>query len=266
MLNPFYRLYELAGSAPGWCRQLLTVNETNAIAPEEVEVLRSELSKADFAQELLCDWSAAVRGAYFGEEMTDAEKSGRITACPYDKTKAVHTSWDIGFSDLTVIWYWQLDGAAVRAIRCDAFEQTALPDILHHVRQLPYQKWGRHFGPHDLKVTEFGSGRSRLEIAQSLGFTFTLAPNQPVRDGIEALRSLIPQMSFDRVACREGIEALKLYRTERDEVKQVYKLSPLHDWTSHYADSARYFALCYRAGLDDSVRKLDFSKRDRLVI
>ena len=263
--NLFWRLWERAPSLPDWCRQMLIATDTTAIDPAELEQMRTEMRKSDFAQEMLCDWHAAIRGAFYGDEMTAAEAQGRIGNVPHDKSLQVHTSWDLGYDDLTVVWCWQLMGAKICALECMAFEQTALPDIIEHLSKKPY-RYGKHFGPHDLKVHEFGSGRTRYEIAQSLGFHFTVAPKWPIRDGIEATRSLLSRMWFDRTLCREGIEALRLYRTEYNEITRVYCLTPLHSWESDYADAVRYFAICFQEGLDARSQPLDYSRLDRMVV
>ena len=51
---------------------------------------------------------------------------------------------------------------------------------------------------------------------------------------------------FDKTKCRDGIEALRMYRREYDHKRQELKVHPLHDWTSHYADAFRYFAVGHR--------------------
>jgi hypothetical protein len=48
--------------------------------------------------------------------------------------------------------------------------------------------------------------------------------------------------------CRKGIEALKLFRTEWDQDKRVFKRKALHDWTSHAADAFAYLALTLDSG------------------
>jgi hypothetical protein len=40
-----------------------------------------------------------------------------------------------------------------------------------------------------------------------------------------------------------GIDALKLYRAQYDDKLQALRPRPVHDWTSHAADSFRYLAL-----------------------
>jgi hypothetical protein len=48
---------------------------------------------------------------------------------------------------------------------------------------------------------------------------------------------------FDAEKCARGIDALKLYRAQYDDKLQALRPRPVHDWTSHAADSFRYLAL-----------------------
>ena len=242
MANQFYELYRDAEGLEDWYRALLTVNDTSALDPAEIEALRREMQPEEFAQELMCDWSAAIRGAFFGKEMAEAERSGRVGEVPHDPTLPVHTSWDLGFSDLTVIWFLQVGAAQVRAIGCRAYQSTALPDIARDLRSMPYL-WGEHYLPHDAQVRELGSGKSRVEILQSLGISPKVVPLHSLQDGIEATRTLLPRMYFDRKGCGDGVEALKTYRTEWDDTNRVFRKQPLHSWESHYADALRSFAM-----------------------
>jgi hypothetical protein len=49
--------------------------------------------------------------------------------------------------------------------------------------------------------------------------------------------------------CEEGISALEQYRREWDDEKKAFRASPLHDWTSNYADSFRYLAQGWKPAL-----------------
>ena len=241
-LNLFYELYREAEGLSDWYTKTLKYTDTKSLSDEEIEALRKELTSAEFEQELNCSWQAAIRGAYYGEQMTEAEETGRVTNVPYDPTIQVITSWDLGVNDATVVWFWQVHGAEIRAIDCRAYQGTGLPDIIWDLQQLPYN-YSQHIGPHDLNVKELGSGLTRLEIAQNLGVTFDVAPKMPVIDGINAFRALIPRIWFDREKCNNGIEALKQYRTEYDERKGIFRNTPYHGPESDYADAARYFAV-----------------------
>jgi phage terminase large subunit len=56
----------------------------------------------------------------------------------------------------------------------------------------------------------------------------------------------LPRCWFDKERCKDGIEALRLYQREWDEDRKCFKEKPLHDYTSHTADAARYLALVWR--------------------
>jgi hypothetical protein len=245
--NLFAELYELAAVTPNWTRTLLTVNDTNAVDADEIEQVRQEISQSAFEQEYLCSFDAAIRGAYFGTEMAQAEKDGRIGKIPYDPALPVDTSWDIGIADLTVVAFWQtLRTGEARMINCKAFQNTGLPEIKKELDGLPYT-YGAHYAPHDIKVREWGgSGQSRLETARQLGINYRVVRNIPLRDGIEATRVLLPRVWFDREHCFDCIEALKLYRADYQDEREVFSLTPLRDWTTHYADAVRMYAVGYR--------------------
>ena len=57
------------------------------------------------------------------------------------------------------------------------------------------------------------------------------------------MRSLLPKCWFDADRCAKGVEALKLYRSDYDEKHGVMRPRPIHDWTSHCADSFRMAAI-----------------------
>ena len=263
MSNEFYRMYELAGEHPDdWYRRTVTVEESGYVSEKELEVIRKQMSPEEFEQEFMCSWSAAIKGAYYAAQMHEAEDEGRITTVPYDENYPVHTSWDLGVKDATVVWYMQEVGSQVRAIRCEAFQGMKLADIVRQVGSHRYI-FGEHIAPHDIGVRELGHG-SRLKQARALGINFKVAPKLSVMSGVNQVRNLIPRMVFDREACRDGIEALKNYRTEYNEKRQVFSTAPLHDWASDYADSLRYFAVTKRGG--GMQRELDYSNLDRAVI
>lgn len=58
-INLFSELYYKALADSDWYVARYTVNDTDALDPAEVEKMRREMSDAEFAQEMLCDFSAA---------------------------------------------------------------------------------------------------------------------------------------------------------------------------------------------------------------
>jgi hypothetical protein len=69
--------------------------------------------------------------------------------------------------------------------------------------------------PHDAQARELGTGKSRLEVLESLGLrNITLAPMHRLEDGINAVRMCIPKCWFDEGKCQRGLDALMLYRSD----------------------------------------------------
>ena len=104
----------------------------------------------------------------------------------------------------------------------------------------------RDLVPHDARVREWGSGRSRLETLRMLGRKPRLVPAHALQDGINAARRTIPLARFDAARCQRGIDALKSYQAEWSEELRTFKKTPLHDWASHGADAFRYLAMSWR--------------------
>lgn len=241
--NEFYKLFERSKSEADWFSLMLKASETGLIDKDELDLARRDLSEDQYAQEFECSFEAAIVGAYYGKLMRLAEEDKRITGVPYEPTAQVYTAWDLGIRDSTAIWFAQVVGREIRLI--DYYEATGA-DLGHYVREIvgkPYLYAG-HIVPHDAQAKELGTGKSRLEVLESLGLkNITVAPMHRVEDGINAVRTIIPRCWFDAKKCSRGIDALKLYRSEFDDKLQSLKPRPVHDWASHAADAFRYLAL-----------------------
>ena len=243
--NHFYDLMEMARDNPRWFAQVCTIDDTGVVSAETIEQLREEgRPEETIQQEYYCSFQGSIYGAYYGQFMDKADKEGRISDNhSYDSLLPVHTNWDLGISDAMSIWFWQVHGNQVRLI--DYYETSG--EGFQHFIQLLASKgyvYGKHFAPHDIKVRELGTGKSRLETAAALGLNFDVVKQIPVVDGIQAVRSILPRCWFAKTKCQDGIEALKQYRKEYDEKNKCFKDRPLHDWTSHASDSFRYLAVC----------------------
>lgn len=243
--NTFHRLWVEAEGDPDWTRLMLKASETGLLDQKELADARKMMSDDEFAQEYECSFDAAVRGAYYAKELNEAEASERLTSIPYDPRLQVHTAWDLGVADSTCIWFFQTVGRETRVIDVLKGEGVGLDWYARRLQERNYF-YGKHYLPHDVEVRELGTGKSRKEVLAGLGINAEVCPNIPVADGIQAVRMLLPTCWFDKVKCKEGIEALRMYRREYDDKRQEFRVNPLHDWTSHYADAFRYFAVAHR--------------------
>jgi hypothetical protein len=223
----------------------------------ELQNAQGTLSPEQYAQEYECSFEAAVVGAYYGRLMADAEREQRICGVPYDPAAQVYTAWDLGIADATAIWWGQMVGREIHLI--DYYEAAGV-DLGHYVREItqrPYV-YARHIVPFDVQAKELGTGKTRLEVLESLGLrNLDVAPVHRVEDGINAVRTILPRCWFDARRCARGIDALKLYRSEYDDKLQTLRPRPVHDWASHGADAMRYLALT----LDRKVIMTGFNRK-----
>jgi phage terminase large subunit len=245
--NTFHRLWVEAEDNEDWTRLMLKASQTGLLDQKELADARKAMSDDEYAQEYECSFDAAVRGAYYAKELNAAEEGdpSRLTSVPHDPRLLTHTAWDLGVADSTVIWFIQTVGRETRVIDVIKGEGVGLDWYARKLQERGYL-YGKHYLPHDVEVRELGTGKSRKEVLAGLGVEATVCPNIPVADGIQAVRMLLPTCWFDRTKCKEGIEALRMYRRDYDEKRQEFRVQPLHDWTSHYADAFRYFAVAHR--------------------
>jgi hypothetical protein len=103
--------------------------------------------------------------------------------------------------------------------------------------------YGTHNAPHDIKVRELGSGKSRLETAANLGIRFQIVADVGLMDGIDAARSFIARCWFDREKTERGRDALVSYHKTWDERRKVFLAQPYHDWSEHGASAFRYLSV-----------------------
>lgn len=239
--NSFYELWQQ--DDPEWFKLMLRASETGFLDREELDASRKAMTEDQYQQEFECSFEAAIRGAYYGKEMRDAEESQRITRVPYEPVAEVWVSFDLGMDDSTALWFAQMVGREIRVIDYYEAQGMALDHYVKVMRDKPYV-YGGYLLPHDAKVRELGTGKSRVETLEGLGLrNCQIIPAQSVEDGINAVRLMLPRCYFDKDRCKQGVESLKQYRSEYDERRGVFSARPLHDWTSHAADSFRYLAL-----------------------
>lgn len=241
-----YKLFQDAKAAPGdWFLQVLRASETGILSAEQLAMLKRTMPENEYEQEMECSFDAAITGAYYAKLIEAAEADGRITDVPYDPKLPVNTAWDLGVEDKTAIVFWQaLRGGSLRII--DYYEASG-HGLDHYASVLDKRgyKYGTHFGPHDIAVRELGTGKSRLEVARSLGINFRVLPALKVEDGINAVRMALPRCWFDATRADLLLESLRQYREKIDEKRNV-SMGPLHDATSHAADAMRYMAVALR--------------------
>lgn len=193
----------------------------------------------------------SVEGAYYAKQFRWLYTNKRIGQIPDNSHLPVHTFWDIGVGDSTAIWFVREVGEEFHVI--DYYENSG-EGLRHYMKVLKDRgyEYGEHWGPHDIENREFAAdAKSRKELAregyeidgQMYSMNFRVVPKAGIDTGIESVREILKSCVFDEEKCAVGISHLEGYRKEWDDKRGCWKDKPLHDFTSHGADSFRYFAV-----------------------
>lgn len=261
--NHFWEIYKTAKENPkDWFGYMLKASESGILPQEELDAAKNTMSEDDYEQEFECSFGAALKGAYYGKQVAEAEKEKRITKVVYDKAVPVGTAWDLGIGDTTSIWFFQVVGREYHILEHIVMSGVGLEWYVKELRNKPYI-YDEHILPHDAEARELGTGKTRVEMLRDFGLgRIRVLPRSDVDDGIHAARMLFNKCWFDAEKCRTGLDALRAYERKWDEKNKIFTAKPLHNWASHPADAFRYFAMGVRsperrAGINDLQRQAE---------
>ena len=257
-MNHGFELLENVRDNPDYLIQVLGVDKTAKDDGSPV-VTKEQISKAKkmgmseemIRQEFYCDFKVGNMGSYFTVEMTDMLNEGRIKPLRPNPALPLHTSWDLGGTDSTACWIFQVDGAYINLLHLIHNSGQGLKFYLEEAEQVRRSfncQWGHHFMPHDVKQEHQGweHTESRIVQARKHGWFFMVTPRVNIEDGIEAMRFALPKVRINHPNCDLGVRALREYQREYDEAKGRFRSKPLHNWASDIADAFRYLCLNHR--------------------
>lgn len=240
--NHFADFKDRALKGDGWKFLEFKASDTNVLDPAELADAKAEMGEDKYKQEFECSFDAPVEGAYYGQLLNEADEENRVTSIPRDEVARLVCAWDLGVSDSTCIWVAQVVGKEIQLIDATENHGVGLDYYVSWLRDKGYDK-AQQILPHDVNVREMSTGKSRKEVLMDAGLEIHVAPRLSVADGIQAVRRILPRCWFDAEGTKQGLSALRNYRRQFDEKRNVFFDTPLHDWASHYADSFRYLAI-----------------------
>jgi hypothetical protein len=244
--NHFKELRDRAEKEEGWGLLEFKASETGVVDEVELKAARNEMGEDKYRQEFECSFDAAVEGSYYGQILNELEDKKHMQEIPREELSRTFTAWDLGMGDSTSIWVAQLVGTEVRLIDYYENHGVGLDHYVKWIKDNDYLK-SEHILPHDVRVRELGTGKSRMEMLEEAGLEVKIAPRMGLDDGIQAVRRLLPRCWFNVPKVQTGLNCLRNYRRDYDEKRKIFYERPLHDWSSHGSDSFRYLAL----GLDE---------------
>jgi len=244
--NHFKELRDRAANEDGWGLLEFKASETGVVDETELKAAKNEMGESKYRQEFECSFDAPIEGSYYGEILNELEDKKHMQEIPREELSRTFTAWDLGMGDSTSIWVAQLVGTEVRLIDYYENHGVGLDHYVKWIKDNDYLK-AEHILPHDVRVRELGTGKSRLEMLEEAGLEVKIAPRMGLDDGIQAVRRLLPRCWFNLPQVQTGLNCLRNYRRDYDEKRKIFYERPLHDWSSHGSDSFRYLAL----GLDE---------------
>ncbi|MEQ1580921.1 MAG: hypothetical protein ABL964_10040 [Steroidobacteraceae bacterium] len=260
-------LLKVAQQDPDWYWEVSTARDTDVFTEDELQAeLRTlqgvhgeTFGRAMWSQEYLCSFDAAIPGSIFGDTMDEMLTSGRIGLVPVDVRYPVHTGWDLGRSDDTVIWFYQVKEDAVPCfVDYHASNFKDIPfyadEVLEDMRKARGWKYGVHALPHDARPQTLAAGGKSMwqqftDANKRLGGTlgkFTIAKRLDKQEQIQAARATLKVARIDKDRCADGVEALRAYQRVYDDEAKVFSLQPKHNWASHPADACMVVGISWK--------------------
>ncbi len=243
--NHAYDLWEYAIKHPeSWYTEKVTNDDSKMISEEEFQEMKERGVSDDVIQgEYFCNWNRGVEGSYYAKIIQTLQLDNRVKEVPKDDYAQVHTAWDLGFGDSTSIFWFQCIRDEIRILDYYESHGEGLPhyiSILEERGNKYKYKYGSHYFPHDAGAGSLGLGGSLAKYAYELGIKPVILPREAVDLGIERVRKYLPRCYIDSKKCEYAIKCLESYRKTFNDKTQCYSETPLHDYSSHCADAARY--------------------------
>ncbi len=249
--NHFYDIYQTAlrNVSGEWYTAVFRASQTKVLPPEELAAMKAEMTDDEWDQEMQCSFVAALTGAYWGKQIAEIEKAGRVTLLDHDPALTVDTFWDLGISDTMPCWFVQQSRMEVRIIDHFEFSGEGLEFYAKKLKEGDRKNYNyrHHNWPHDGNSRDLSSGEERSTTFRRLiEGRLIVHPKYDVADSIQAGRRLCSKLWFDREKTANGLNALKNYQKKWDAKNKVWLDQPLHNWASHSADAYRLMAMSLR--------------------
>lgn len=247
--NHAYSMFNMAKDRPDkWLAELSSVRHSG-FSLERVEEARLEYhgifgrdaGDALIEQEYFCSFDAAILGSFWGKLLTELRQRGRICEFPVEPHLPIHRAWDLGKGDHMAIWFFQIVAGEVRIVDFVQGHAVGIPGFAKIIREEKNIRGGIDYVPHDARVTELGTEKTRLETMIACKLNPSIVARMGVEDGINAGRRVLPRCWFlDIPSVGEGLEGLAHYRAEWDQDKRTFLDAPVKDFSAHVGDAFRY--------------------------
>lgn len=242
--NKFYELW-LRGkdkNYPDWESYTIKASQCGLLDSELLWKMQNNLTHSEYVQEYECDFNANVNvGSVYGEFMRRFTDKNIDDSYCWDPSLPVWTAWDLGITDYTTIWFFQVKNNQV--IFIDYYEDNG-KEIAHYADVLLKKPYIYRLAilPHDGGARNI-RGSPISEQLQKFGVRNDVLRLTSEQEGINAARTLLQTARFNKSNCEIGIKHLKLFKYKIDKRTGEKQKQTEHDEHSHCADAFRYASL-----------------------
>lgn len=207
-------------------------------------------------------YKLVYKGAYYADSLKLARTQGRIRPMALDPILPIYAAWDLGYSDATAIWVFQVIDGLMHFYDYIEAQQQPLSYYVNMLRSRGYSS-AVCVLPHDSAQHDKATAVTYEDHLRSAGFETQVIANQgkgAAMQRIEAVRRAFPAMVFNSESdgVKSGLEAIGAYHERWDDDRDI-GLGPEHDWSSHGADAFGLAAVAKTQGLGRSMPIVDVS-------
>ncbi len=187
-----------------------------------------------------------VQGAIYAPQILQARMEGRVLPLVPDEEALVHTTWDLGSPENTVVYYWQKVGFFYHLLDCDHDLPMTTAERVSHMHSKGYN-FGHHCLPHDgsSRGSDALSFARKLQQANLQGKVVKIdrEVHKAEAKRIGIMLDLFSRIRFNADTLdQEGgaLDALATYRYKKSPKDGRITNEIEHDWSSHHADAFGY--------------------------
>jgi hypothetical protein len=147
--NDLYYFYLDKLNDPDWGIVNVTAEHPFITTPERQEFLKRQLGEATYREEYMNDFEAtSLLGSVFGSAWEEFAKHRVSNFVCWNPNYPVYTAWDIGWTDYTAIWFFQIIDGQPRFIDFYENNQKLVDYYVAVTLSVPAsqddEKWSEH--------------------------------------------------------------------------------------------------------------------------
>lgn len=263
--NQFYEFYKqgISEEFPEWEAYVLKASEhPNLFSPKLLAERKRNMTEKAYLQEMECDFEAnIIVGGVYSEYLSKFVKdAGHIGDFEWNPRKPVYTSWDLGYTSFTAIWFYQVIDGVVTFIDYYENNKKEIPFYADVLNKLPYNIV-KCYLPHD-GASHNVRGGPVIEQLEAFGFKCEIVPKTFKHSGVEEARTMLKTCRFKEKTCQLGLDRLYNFSYKMNWHTGEACGEFEDDDNSHGADAFRYAAqsLSMMVGSDNKeMRVVDYN-------